>query len=281
MELGPMPWSDLLELVRKRQLAEDDEVRHGATDAWRQAKSIADLAAEFRLTGDVLPARLESSATARAVAKALAEANAGAPPSRTISAEKSAADDERWHCRIAGAVYGPIRFAELLRLIAHKKLEIHAYDEVRHGAKGDWVRVESIPALMRSGGLGAPVTGGGMPVLPPANSSPLARPATLFASWIDRLPSFPSWELPSWELPDWFRDFFRRVTQSCWFLVRYSTVIVPAIFWITLNIIAFFYPETGEALGKTLLAYLASPVTWFAFVAVTSYAAAIWLNQRR
>lgn len=292
-----MPWSDLVELVRQGELTPHDAVRPDGSDEWQPAGTVAELAAilepmlrtpcderrsepeadgaqesDFQLS-DAVPPR--SPATLNRVVEA-ALADVRSPGDAGTERRESAAREQRWYCRVGGVAYGPIRFSQLLKIIGYRRLDVSPDDLVRHGVDGEWVRVDSVPALVQAAGLEDAAVEDEPPGHSPALADALYAVRAFLRQWSFGIPSIPA---PA--VPRSLRAVVRQFGRGLRFIGRYAFVIVPVTIWVTINIIAVVFPEEGQELAKRSLAVLASPVTWFALISLAAYSAAIWLNARR
>jgi hypothetical protein len=300
MELGPMPWSHLIELVRQGEITSQEEVRIEGKIDWQPANSVPELAVIFRLevphSQGTQPARAEEGAHSidgfqitdtdlhrsqtnvnRAVEAELAAVHFAL--AAETARKRKAAHEERWFCHVGGVAYGPIRFSQLLKILCYKRIDLSPDDHVRHGVDGEWVRVDSVPALMRAAGLDEAPVFSRIPVQTSREADTGFDPVVLrfwLRRFLNAIPSFPSVKLPAW-----LYTSLRGLGRGLLFLGKYSFIIVPLAIWLSLNVIAVFFPETGADLARRTSSMVASPITWCALLSLAAYSGAIWLNVRR
>lgn len=295
MELGPMPWSDLLELARQGELTPTDGVQSVEAKLWTPAHSIAELAAAFQETRALAPRTalfptgpLEASSASVAAAHPTAIVATASDPTtemeiaRAITAasagttqRKSTEEEQRWFCRVGGAHYGPIRFSNLLQIVGHRRFNLSPDDYVRHGSQGKWVRVQLVPDLMRAAGHYSPPAAPKPSAWQSAVSLTRYRLRSSIHIVSDRIPS-----LPAARLPGWLRTVFQVAANGFRFLGAYSLIIVPAVIWISFNVLVVGFPEAAEELREIAIAAIVSPITWFVVLSIAAYVAAIWLKVR-
>ena len=119
IELGPLPFDQLVELAASGQIGRGDRVRRGAEQPWQLATEIVGLVPD-----DV------------ADAAASGEIGAGSDPGAT-SAE--------WYYEREGHTLGPVGL-ETLKLLADSG-QLSPRDRVREGQGGRWLRAMTLPGL--------------------------------------------------------------------------------------------------------------------------------------
>lgn len=122
-DFGPIPWSELQELVRAGSVSSTDEVRAESSSKWVSVGTVRELGAA--------PVAPSTTASATAVVE--------------VEHHLSQGNDD-WYCRFKGHDVGPIGFQVLLALAEQGRL--FSDDELKLGTGGKWRRVGSIGRLV-------------------------------------------------------------------------------------------------------------------------------------
>ena len=121
-DFGPIPLSELQDLVRAGSVSSTDEVRAEGSTKWVSVGTVRELGAA--------PAASSKSASATAVA----------------DVEYPSQGNDDWYCKFKGHDVGPIGFQVLLALAEQGRL--FSDDELKLGTGGKWRRVASIGRLV-------------------------------------------------------------------------------------------------------------------------------------
>ena len=121
-DFGPIPLSELQDLVRAGSVSSTDEVRAEGSTKWVSVGTVRELGAA--------PAASSKTASATAVAD--------------VEHHPSQGNDD-WYCKFKGRDVGPIGFQVLLALAEQGRL--FSDDELKLGTGGKWRRVASIGRL--------------------------------------------------------------------------------------------------------------------------------------
>ncbi|MEI8379886.1 MAG: DUF4339 domain-containing protein [Planctomycetota bacterium] len=122
-DFGPIPLSELQDLVRAGSVSSTDEVRAESSTKWVSVGTVRELGAA--------PAASSKTASATAVAD--------------VEHHPSQGNDD-WYCKFKGHDVGPIGFQVLLALAEQGRL--FSDDELKLGTGGKWRRVASIGRLV-------------------------------------------------------------------------------------------------------------------------------------
>ncbi len=153
-EFGPISIDELIEVARSHTLSSNDEVRFGATGAWRKARSIGQLMAHlpFESASRVVPdERTDQSAVEPFQSTAIDDSEREDTPEPETSQETSDSSPESdpqlaevWWCRIQDKLYGPVNLPKLISWAANGRL--HRDDQIRFG-HDEFVAAGELPGL--------------------------------------------------------------------------------------------------------------------------------------
>ncbi|MES2792207.1 MAG: GYF domain-containing protein [Planctomycetota bacterium] len=177
-ELGPVPLSELVNLVERDELSASDAIRMGATGEWITAGEIPALFPHGRKTSPTPT----STSSAAPIQRPAARGPAPAAPSRQIAAPTpapapvasapavqpawnaprtqpqvgapaawtapAAAVDVNWYCYVDEQEVGPLGITELQGLAVSGTVTADVY--VKYGAQGEWVLASQVPNLLPS-----------------------------------------------------------------------------------------------------------------------------------
>ena len=146
-EFGPVPLSEIHQLIADGMLSSSDRVRLSSGDDWIMAAELADAesGAAAAEQADELPNiddfKFESPQTQPASPGTPARPKATPEPEPSVQEEA----EPEFYIQSLGHVLGPLNQDELVELAISGS--VSRGDEIREGEDGSWVAVEAIPAL--------------------------------------------------------------------------------------------------------------------------------------
>ena len=153
-EFGPITIDELIEVARSHTLSSNDDVRFGATGAWRKARSIGQLMAHlpFESASRVIPDEKTDPLKAESIqSTTISDSERQDSPETETSQETSGSSPEPdpelaevWWCRIQGKLYGPVNLPKLISWAGNGRL--HRDDQVRFG-HDEFVAASELPGL--------------------------------------------------------------------------------------------------------------------------------------
>jgi len=171
-EFGPVPFSELLELVSRSEIGPEDSVRKGETGQWVPAGLIdglfSDAPNQATQTATrqndrfATPSGMAESKTAQAASrKQAAPGRPTAPRSvayqsvddefstdATTTFETTESNETGWYCFLNEQEYGPVDFTELQGYAAAGQITPEVY--VKFGVNGEWTLASQVPRLFVS-----------------------------------------------------------------------------------------------------------------------------------
>lgn len=151
-ELGPVPLSELVAMVKRSDLNPTDWIRLGAEGQWVAAGEIEGLFSDRPRVGSA-PATSSAGRPAAASAPRVTSGQsvvpqpaAVAPPRpAAVPAPAAVATDTNWYCYINDQEYGPMSLADLQGAAAQGQVTPDVY--VKYGAQGEWALASQVPSL--------------------------------------------------------------------------------------------------------------------------------------
>ncbi len=157
-ELGPVPRSELVAMVRRSELGPKDLIRKGRKGRWLPSELLDGLYAEA-----AAPAPAPAPPTPSPAPPIM---QAAAPPAFTPAAPVADTGEVVWYCYINDQEYGPMSMTDLMSSAAQGSVTPQSY--VKYGSRGEWVLASTMPELF--------------PPPPPPVPAPAAVPATAATS---------------------------------------------------------------------------------------------------
>lgn len=140
-EFGPVPASEIRQLIADGMLSSGDRVRRSSSETWITAAEIAD--AESVDEADAIPNIDDFTFESPQPTSPRSPARAAVAPEPEPEVEEEA--EPEFYIQSLGHVLGPLTQQELVEMAISGS--VSRGDEIRDGEDGSWVAVEAIPAL--------------------------------------------------------------------------------------------------------------------------------------
>jgi hypothetical protein len=139
-ELGPMPYSNLVDLVGHGSLSAEDQIRQTDKKVWVPARSVSGLFPDSSIVSDTKRS-LQSVEGLNTTSHS--ESRSPSQPDDTSSGDLDVT--EKWYCRVLGQELGPMLLDDLCKMA--RQGELDPADEVRANQHAQWVPARTVDAL--------------------------------------------------------------------------------------------------------------------------------------